>query len=455
MAPPLGAAWLVPVLVGRRRSPGLGEPPPVLRPGTLRGGRLVAASGQRRRRRPGGGRAGLGERAGPRAFGAGACPLDACDRVAPRRNRPAGPVLPPLPLRHAAVWRLVRRGGARPAGAADSGDGWLSPHLRRGHQRAGALSLPGGAFVPPVRRQRPEHSPRERPAGRRRRPGRLSRRAGALRPARRAAAGVLPRRLQLGGDLQPVRHVRHDQHAVLHAAHGWIAAARACAPSAPWTLRWPAWRWGWGWRSIRPFGCSCRWLGCSWSRRWSSGDGARGGCRVHVSGLAWSFSSWWRRPLRRRWGCSPTSTPTSSGRASRTRSSSQTRPRRSAGRPWWTTCAAIVLMFNWRGDPNGRHNLPGNPMLDAVSAGLLVLGLAYAIRRIADPRYLLLLLWLFVGLLGGILSLDFEAPQSLRSNVTLAAVMRWPSCRWPCCCGRGTWGPGAISALRVGAAWGS
>lgn len=81
-----------------------------------------------------------------------------------------------------------------------------------------------------------------------------------------------------------------------------------------------------------------------------------------------------------------------------------------------------VLMFNWHGDPNGRHNLPGNPMLDPVAAGLLVLGVAYALRRVFDPRYLFLLLWLFVGLLGGILSLDFEAPQSLRANVTLGVA---------------------------------
>ncbi|MBW7882220.1 MAG: glycosyltransferase family 39 protein [Caldilineaceae bacterium] len=78
-----------------------------------------------------------------------------------------------------------------------------------------------------------------------------------------------------------------------------------------------------------------------------------------------------------------------------------------------------LLMFNWRGDPNGRHNLPGSPMLDSVSATLLALGAFYALRRAADPRFLLLLLWPVVALLGGILSLSFEAPQSLRANGAL------------------------------------
>ena len=81
-----------------------------------------------------------------------------------------------------------------------------------------------------------------------------------------------------------------------------------------------------------------------------------------------------------------------------------------------------LLMFNWHGDANGRHNLPGNPMLDDLCAALFVLGVVYSLRRVADPRYALLLLWLGFGLLGGILSLGFEAPQSLRANASLAAA---------------------------------
>jgi DNA-binding beta-propeller fold protein YncE/4-amino-4-deoxy-L-arabinose transferase-like glycosyltransferase len=78
-----------------------------------------------------------------------------------------------------------------------------------------------------------------------------------------------------------------------------------------------------------------------------------------------------------------------------------------------------ALMFNYRGDPNGRHNLPGMPMLDPYSGALLVLGLGLVLwwgatgeRR---PSILLAPLWVAIPLLGGILSLDFEAPQSLRA----------------------------------------
>jgi hypothetical protein len=78
-----------------------------------------------------------------------------------------------------------------------------------------------------------------------------------------------------------------------------------------------------------------------------------------------------------------------------------------------------LLMFNYRGDPNGRHNLPGEPMLDFVTSALFVLGLGYSLYHWRQPKYLLLVVWLLVMLCGGIFSLEFEAPQSLRAIGTL------------------------------------
>ncbi|RIK52126.1 MAG: hypothetical protein DCC57_10280, partial [Chloroflexi bacterium] len=81
-----------------------------------------------------------------------------------------------------------------------------------------------------------------------------------------------------------------------------------------------------------------------------------------------------------------------------------------------------LLMFNVAGDPNGRHNLPGAPLLDTISGALLFLGLGVTLRRANRPEMALLPVWAAVGLLGGILSLGFEAPQSLRSIAALPAV---------------------------------
>lgn len=80
-------------------------------------------------------------------------------------------------------------------------------------------------------------------------------------------------------------------------------------------------------------------------------------------------------------------------------------------------------MFNIRGDRNGRHNLPGAPMLDPVMGALFILGAAYALWRWRDPANLLMLLLFLVMLQAGILSLDFEAPQSYRSIGVIPALV--------------------------------
>jgi DNA-binding beta-propeller fold protein YncE/4-amino-4-deoxy-L-arabinose transferase-like glycosyltransferase len=82
-----------------------------------------------------------------------------------------------------------------------------------------------------------------------------------------------------------------------------------------------------------------------------------------------------------------------------------------------------LLMFNFSGDNNGRHNLPGAPMLDKVMAVFFALGLGLALARWRNP-YMLLFLLLFIDqLLGGILSVDFEAPQALRTIGAIPSVV--------------------------------
>jgi len=82
-----------------------------------------------------------------------------------------------------------------------------------------------------------------------------------------------------------------------------------------------------------------------------------------------------------------------------------------------------LLMFNVRGDANGRHNLPGRPILDPALGALFVLGVGLSLWRWRHPLHWLLLIWFAFTLLGGILSLGFEAPQSLRSNGALPAAL--------------------------------
>jgi len=81
-----------------------------------------------------------------------------------------------------------------------------------------------------------------------------------------------------------------------------------------------------------------------------------------------------------------------------------------------------LLMFNYRGDPNGRHNLPGEPMLDPLTGVFFALGLGYSFYRWRRSKYFLLIAWFGVMLLAGILSLEYEAPQAYRTIGVIPAV---------------------------------
>ncbi len=83
-----------------------------------------------------------------------------------------------------------------------------------------------------------------------------------------------------------------------------------------------------------------------------------------------------------------------------------------------------LLMFSSAGDRNGRHNIPGAPMLDIYTGSLLVLGAGYALSRANKSSYFLLLAWVVITLQGGIWSVDFEAPQAFRTvGITPALAM--------------------------------
>src|SRR5439155_19178706 len=90
--------------------------------------------------------------------------------------------------------------------------------------------------------------------------------------------------------------------------------------------------------------------------------------------------------------------------------------------PLYSNVAKHLLMFNAAGDPNGRHNLPGAPMLDPLTGALFVAGLLYCLARPWQPTATLRVAWVPLMLSGGVFSLDFEAPQGLRCLDEVIAV---------------------------------
>lgn len=81
----------------------------------------------------------------------------------------------------------------------------------------------------------------------------------------------------------------------------------------------------------------------------------------------------------------------------------------------------LLGMWNERGDYIGRHNLPNAPMLDPLTGGVFVVGVALALASLADRRARALCLWLALGLAAGLFSI--EAPHAMRTVESLAPTL--------------------------------
>lgn len=89
----------------------------------------------------------------------------------------------------------------------------------------------------------------------------------------------------------------------------------------------------------------------------------------------------------------------------------------------WESAQKHLLMFNYSGDTNGRHNLPGEPMLDPLTGVFFILGFGLALARTRYPANTFFLILFPLALVGGVFSVDFEAPQALRSIVVIPSVI--------------------------------
>ncbi len=84
-----------------------------------------------------------------------------------------------------------------------------------------------------------------------------------------------------------------------------------------------------------------------------------------------------------------------------------------------------LLMFNWQGDTNGRHNLPSSPMLDWLAAALFFAGLGSCLLRAWRWQYAFPVVWFAFTIAAGVLTMPSEAPQSHRTleNSVVTALL--------------------------------
>lgn len=94
------------------------------------------------------------------------------------------------------------------------------------------------------------------------------------------------------------------------------------------------------------------------------------------------------------------------------------------GRPVQTFISGTtktLLQYNFVGDQNSRHNLPGEPLLNTFVGIMLILGLLVAFSRISHTKYAVILAMFFVMMLPAILTAE-GLPHALRSFGTAASV---------------------------------
>jgi hypothetical protein len=81
-------------------------------------------------------------------------------------------------------------------------------------------------------------------------------------------------------------------------------------------------------------------------------------------------------------------------------------------------------MFGVRGDPLWRQNVAFLPVFEPIIALFFYLGLAISIWRWREPRYALLILWLFTSAIPSIVTID--APSSIRMINALPIITIFP-----------------------------
>lgn len=87
-------------------------------------------------------------------------------------------------------------------------------------------------------------------------------------------------------------------------------------------------------------------------------------------------------------------------------------PPAQAAHAFWMNVKTTLLMFNFFGDCNGRHNIPEVPMLDFTTGLLFGLGLIWSLKNLQRRHAFLTVLWFLAALVPGFLTI--EAPQGYR-----------------------------------------
>jgi len=89
----------------------------------------------------------------------------------------------------------------------------------------------------------------------------------------------------------------------------------------------------------------------------------------------------------------------------------------------WQNISSTALMFNIKGDVNGRHNYPNKPALNPILGILFIVGLFISIKEFKKIYNKLFLFYFLLSLIPAIMTYAWENPNMLRTYTTLPAIV--------------------------------
>ncbi|MEK7495809.1 MAG: glycosyltransferase family 39 protein [Patescibacteria group bacterium] len=89
----------------------------------------------------------------------------------------------------------------------------------------------------------------------------------------------------------------------------------------------------------------------------------------------------------------------------------------------WHNISSTALMFNIKGDVNGRHNYPNKPALNPILGILFIFGLIISIKNFNNLYNKLFLLYFLISIFPALMTYPWENPNMLRIYTVLPSVV--------------------------------
>lgn len=89
----------------------------------------------------------------------------------------------------------------------------------------------------------------------------------------------------------------------------------------------------------------------------------------------------------------------------------------------WYNISSTALMFNIKGDVNGRHNYPNKPALNPILGILFIIGFVLAIKKFNNFNNVFFIFYFLLSIFPALMTYPWENPNMLRTYTVLPSVI--------------------------------